>query len=412
MTVSCNKKINEHPSQLTVNSKKAMSQPYVILISLDGFRWDYVERFKPPNLMEFIRNGVKAESLIPSFPSKTFPNHYTIATGMYPDKNGIIGNSFYDYKTGLIYSIKNRERVKDGQFYQGSPIWVHAAKAGMVTASYFFVGTEAKIQGIRPSYYFNYELIANQKRVTQALDWLALPDNQRPHFMTLYFSDMDTIGHRFGPNNDAILKDTLWKLDVVLGRLFKGVKNSKLPVNIVIVSDHGMMNIPVEHYIPFESIKNDERYLAIDNGAIINIHPKHKLQTKFIFNELKKKANTQHFKVYKTQNTPGFEYIPKSKNWGTIQLVADKGYYFLNSENIRVKKEMDNNIFGAHGFDTKNKEMHGIFYANGPAFKNGLTIPSFKNIHIYPILCRILGLDIPIDIDGKIEVLEKILTTQ
>jgi len=409
LSVSCNKKMTAHHSQLMVNSKIAMSEPYVILISLDGFRWDYVQRFKPPQLTQFIKNGVSAESLIPSFPSKTFPNHYTIATGMYPDKNGILGNSFFDYNSGLTYSINNRERVEDGQFYKGTPIWVQATKAGMVTASYFFVGSEAKIQGIRPSYYYNYEEVENQKRVTQALNWLALPAIKRPHLITLYFSDMDTMGHDFSPSNDAVLKPTLFKLDEVLGQLFKGAKNSTLPVNIIIVSDHGMMNIPVDHLIPFESIQDNDKYLAIDNGAIINIHPKDKSQTPSILKNLKIKAKMQHFKVYKTENTPGFEYIPKDKNWGEIQVVVDKGYYFLESDKIKLKKESGNILFGAHGFDPKNKEMQGIFYANGPALKKGVSIPSFKNIHIYPILCKILGLDIPDDIDGDIEVLKNIL---
>jgi len=406
---SCTKKINRFNSQLIVNSQATMSQPYVILISLDGFRWDYVERFKPPHLTRFIENGVKAESLIPSFPSKTFPNHYSIATGMYPDKNGIVGNSFYDYQSDLIYSINNRERVEDGRFYKGTPIWVQASKADMVTASYFFVGSEAQIQGIRPSYYYNYERVDNQKRVAQALDWLALPTKKRPHLITLYFSDMDDTGHDFGPNNDVELKATLLKLDKVLGQLFTGVKDSKLPVNIVIVSDHGMMNIPLNHYIPFESIKNDERYLAVNNGALINIHPNVKSQTESVFNYLKEKAKNQPYKVYKTENTPGFEYTPKNKNWGAIQIVIDEGYYFLKQEKIKMEQESGNTIFGAHGFDTINKEMHGIFYANGPAFETGLTVPSFKNIHIYPMLCQILGLDIPDDIDGKIEVLDNIL---
>ncbi len=407
---SCSTRIGLHNSQLKVNSKSAMNEPYLILISLDGFRWDYVDRFKPPHLSQFIKNGVNSESLIPSFPSKTFPNHYTIATGMYPDKNGIVGNSFYDYKTGLTYSINNRERVEDGRFYAGTPVWVQAAKSGMVTASYFFVGTEAKIQGYRPTSYYNFDgNVSHQTRVDQTLDWLSLPKKTRPHLITLYFADMDKTGHKFGPNNDAKLKNALFKLDQSLGTLFQGVKDRKLPVNIIIVSDHGMMEVPVDQYISFESIQDSDSYLAVDNGAIINIHPKDQSQTNAIFYNLKEKAKNQPFKVYKTENTPGLEYTPKNENWGAIQIVADKGYYFLKEEKIKLKQESVNTANGAHGYDTANKEMHGIFYANGPAFKTGLTVPSLKNIHIYPIMCKILGLDIPDDIDGKSEVLESIL---
>lgn len=178
---SCKSSSNLVGSTLTINSKASLNKSYLILISLDGFRWDYVEKYKPPHLSNFINNGVKAESLIPSFPSKTFPNHYTIATGMYPDKHGILGNSFYSNKKNLTYKIRNREMVEDGTFYGGDPIWVQADKANMVSASYFFVGSEADIQGIRPTYYKVYDgKIKNEIRVTQVLDWLALPRKKDP----------------------------------------------------------------------------------------------------------------------------------------------------------------------------------------------------------------------------------------
>jgi predicted AlkP superfamily pyrophosphatase or phosphodiesterase len=397
-------------SQVQLNSKDTLNKPYVLLISLDGFRWDYVDRFKPPHLSQFIKNGVQAESLIPAFPTKTFPNHYSIATGMYPDKHNILGNSFYDYKKQATYSTNNRETVEDGSFYAGTPIWVQAALSGMVTSSYFFVGTEAKIQGYRPSNYYNFDSkVTHETRINQALDWLALPAEKRPHLITLYFSDMDNTGHDFGPNNNQELNKALFKLDNTLGDLFKGIEDSGLPVNTIIVSDHGMAEIKTDNLIPVELIKNNEIYLAIENGSLINIHPKNFDQTDAIFDSLKDKAKNNHFKIYKTENTPGFEYIPQNKNWGSIQLVSDNGYYFSKTKNIERKIKKGNDISGHHGFNPINKEMHGIFYASGPAFNKGQTIPSFKNIHIYPVMCKILGLQIPDNIDGKLEVLEKVL---
>ena len=397
-------------NKVLTNTKQAIKQPYVILVSLDGFRWDYVERFKPPHLSQFIKNGVKAESLIPSFPSKTFPNHYTIATGMYPDNHNIIGNSFFDYEKKARYSINNRKAVEDGEFYSGTPIWVHAAQTGMVTSSYFFVGTEAEIKGLRPTNYYNYDgKVLKQERVNQVLKWLKLPKKQRPHLITLYFEDMDDTGHDYGPNQDEKLKQTLYELDEVLGHLFKGVADTKLPVNIIFVSDHGMMNIPVDNYIPREIVKNDDLYSAIDNGSLINIHP-HKIdKTDDIFKNLKTLEKKHHLKVYKTENTPGFEYVPKNKNWGSIQVVADDGYYFSSEYGIEKRKQKSHKNFGAHGFDPIIKDMHGIFYANGPNFKKGITIPSFKNIHIYPLMCQILGLPIPESIDGNIDQLINII---
>jgi predicted AlkP superfamily pyrophosphatase or phosphodiesterase len=405
---SCKSGKNLIGSTPTINSKASLEKPYLILISLDGFRWDYIEKYNPPYLSNFIKNGVKAESLIPSYPSKTFPNHYTIATGLYPDRHGIIGNSFYSYKKNLTYKIGNREMVEDGSFYGGTPIWVLADKASMVSASYFFVGSEANIQGIKPTYYYTYDAsIKNDVRITQALDWLDLPLKNRPHLITMYFSDMDDIGHRFGPNNEEEIKKTLFNLDENLGDLFKGVDATGLPINIIIVSDHGMTTLSTSNYIPIEDIENDSLYATIDNGAIVNIHPKNNMQTDSIIQYLKQKEN--NFKVYKTKNTLGFEYNPKNKDWGAIQIIPDFGYYFSKRQSIESRKKNAITTVGVHGYDPKYKDMHGIFYANGSAFKKGYVIPSVKNIHIYPLMCKILGLDIPNNIDGNLNQLESVL---
>jgi predicted AlkP superfamily pyrophosphatase or phosphodiesterase len=405
---SCKSNSNVTGSTPTINSKASLEKPYVILISLDGFRWDYVEKYQPPHLSTFINNGVKAQSLIPSFPSKTFPNHYTIATGMYPDQHGIIGNSFYSNEKKVTYNIGNREMVEDGTFYGGDPIWVQAERAHMVSASYFFVGSEAAIQGIRPSYYEIYDgKIENQKRVTQVIDWLGLPKKRRPHLITMYFSDMDDTGHKYGPRNDEELKKALFDLDENLGTLFKEAEATGLPINIIIVSDHGMTELSTSKMIPIESIENDELFLTINNGAIVNIHPKKDIDKDAVYNYLKQKE--AHFKVYKTENTPGFEYTPKNKDWGTFQVLPDFGYYFSSRKRIASLHENNITTVGVHGYETKQKDMHGIFYANGPAFKNNYAIPSLKNIHIYPLICEILKLEIPSTIDGKLNQINSVL---
>lgn len=163
-------------------------EPIVILISLDGFRYDYVERFKPENLSRFISEGVKAESMVPSFPTKTFPNHYTIATGLKPEHHGLVDNSFYDPKKDLTYGIGKKEIVQDGTWYGGTPLWVLAEQNNMVAASYFFVGSEADVQGVRPSYYYEYDgRVSNMTRITEVFKWLELPEEKRPRLITMYF---------------------------------------------------------------------------------------------------------------------------------------------------------------------------------------------------------------------------------
>ena len=392
----------------TVNTAESIEKPYVILISLDGFRHDYVNTYNPPYLSSFIEKGSQAASLIPSFPTKTFPNHYTIATGMYPDNHGLLANSYYDYKKEETYSIGNRETVVDGSFYKGTPLWVNANSAGMVTASYFFVGTEADIQGVHPTYYYNYDgKVTNQERVDQAIKWLEMPEETRPHLITLYFSDMDDTGHRYGPNNKEKLKEALLKLDSTLGDLFNRVDSTGLPVNIVIVSDHGMAEQSIEKLISTESLVNEPLYNMIDNGIILNIHPKNNGDTDKIFNELKKQEN--NFKVYKTKDAPHFEYVPRNKNWGPIQIIPNEGYYFSSSKSIERRRTGNQKVFGVHGFTPQLKDMHGILYARGPAINVGRNLPSIKNIHVYPMICDILGLPLPTSVDGKLSYLQDML---
>ena len=406
---SCNRKITSSPGSITkTNSNVVEKKPYLILISLDGFRWDYVEKYNPPSLSAFIKNGVKSQSLIPSFPTKTFPNHYTIATGLYPDKHGIIGNIFYDYKKDTLFNKRNPKMAEDGSFYGGSPIWVEANKADIITASYFFVGTEAAIQGIRPTYYYKFDnSIKNEERVNQTINWLNLEEKSRPHLITLYFGDMDNVGHQYGTNDDDKMKTALLELDKNLGDLFKGVSETELPVNIIIVSDHGMGNQSTHKIIPIDSIENDDLFMTIENGTIVNIHPKKGVEIDVVLHYLRQKEN--NFKAYKTENTPGFEYIPTNKNWGAIQLIPDYGYHFWNQRRKDALIKEDVTTFGVHGYDSKYKEMHGIFYANGPAFKNEYEISSIKNIHIYPLMCEILGLKIPESIDGDINEIKSVL---
>lgn len=390
---------------MDTNSTESMEKPYLILISLDGFRWDYVERHNPPNLSRFIENGVRAASLIPSFPSKTFPNHYTLVTGLYPDKHRIIGNSFYSYKKEVTYNMSNRSMVEDGTFYGGSPLWVQAHKANMVSASYFFVGTEADIQGIHPNYYFKYDSkVSNETRVDQAIKWLEMPEENRPHLITMYFSDMDNVGHNYGPDNDEEIKTVLFELDKVLGELFDRTAKTKLPVNIIIVSDHGMANVPVPNLLEIDELENESLYTLIDNGALLNIHLKENIGIDTALSYLKSKEN--HFKVYKTEETVGFEYAPENNDWGSIQVIPDFGYYFNRQGRIESLTSHSVDVVGVHGYNPKHKEMHGIFYANGPAFKAGYETTSIKNVHVYPLACKILGLEIPDDIDGELSELE------
>ena len=384
----------------------AAEGPYLILISCDGYRWDYTQRYQPPHISRFIERGVRAHSMVPSFPSKTFPNHYAIATGLTPERNGLVNNSFYDPGKDEEYRIFKREVVEDGSWYKGTPLWVLAEQQGMKAASYFFVGSEADIQGVRPSYYHRYDgSVPNTERVQQVLDWLALPAAERPQMITLYFSDMDNVGHRQGPSSEKAIKEALFELDGVLGQLFNGVEQSGLPVNIIIVSDHGMVDVTPERLLNIDRFEQDERYRIINNGALAHVYLQPGTDSIATLRYLQARAEGRPITVHPLADFPHY-HDKGNPRLGQFILYPDYRYYLSDSRRIAKVKSGYFRQGGEHGFNPEFPEMHAIFYANGPAFRSGLTIPSFRNVHVYPLACRILGLPVPEGIDGREEVLE------
>ena len=388
-------------------------EPIVILISLDGFRHDYVERFQPENLSRFIAEGTAAKGLIPSFPTKTFPNHYTIATGMLPEHHGLVDNAFYEPAKDQVYTMGNRDIVQDGYWYGGTPIWVLAEQQGIKAASYFFVGTEAPIQGVRPSYYYDYDGgVPNLTRIAKVFDWLRLPEVDRPRLITLYFSDMDDTGHRYGPNNDLELKKTLDRLDHELGAFFEGLESFDLPIHVVLVSDHGMLEVNQENLILLEELMEGIKGRLVNNGALAHLHlenPKEKEQVIQLL--LSRNPNLTIDALSTTANYSDLTAFPQRK--GDLLILPKEGYYLTD---VKGKVRYQNNaarfgtqVFGEHGFTPRYADMQGIFYAKGPQIKEGLEIEPFQNIHIYPLLCRILNLPIPANVDGKEAVLAPIL---
>jgi predicted AlkP superfamily pyrophosphatase or phosphodiesterase len=388
-------------------------EQYVILISLDGFRHDYVERFKPENLSDFIQSGTSAESLIPSFPTKTFPNHYTIATGMKPENHGLVDNAFYEPEKDQVYLINKREVVQDGYWYGGTPLWVLAQQHGLIAASYFFVGTEAPVQGIQPKYFYNYDAeVSNLARISKVFEWLELPEEERPRLITLYFSDMDDTGHRFGPDNDKEIGSKLLQLDRQLGALFEGLKSFDLDINIFIVSDHGMTNVPKENLLNLDHITEGIDAKVINNGALAHLYLNNPLEIEEIY--LRLNAKEGPFKAVKVKDREYYKNIQNHPNrMGEILILPDLGFYLATTAGMVAYQNRSamfhTDVFGEHGFSPAYKDMHGIFFVKGPRIKEGLVIDPFQNIHIYPIICELLNLPIPENIDGKSDVLKPIL---
>ncbi len=385
--------------------------PYVILVSFDGFRHDYVALADAPNFKSLMKKGSYADALIPSFPSKTFPNHYTIVTGLYPGHHGLVDNSFYDPNRNELYEMKNRQRATDPYYFGGTPLWQLARRHGLKSASFFWVGSELSQQDLRPDYYFPYnESIPNSQRVQQVVQWLMLPESERPHFITLYFSSPDDEGHSFGPSSIETKKAIL-RCDSLLGMLMNNVQKIQLPVNVIVVSDHGMQELreQPETYIFLEEIMNrkDTSVKVANGGTQAHLYIKNRSRVDSIYSALKAKA--KNYSLYKREEFPKHWHYDAPRA-GDILITANPGFYLIDKERKKWLAEIQpGSPFGAHGYDpTVTKNMRGIFYAAGPNIKPGKKVKAFENIHIYPLIASILGLTTPA-IDGDPKVLESIL---
>lgn len=378
------------------NSPRQIDKPYVILVSFDGFRQDYLDRFDAPNFARFARDGIRAEGLLSAFPSKTFPNHITIVTGLYPSRHGVVANSFLDRVRGDTYSMSDRVAVRNGTWYWGEPIWVTAERQGMVAATHFWPGSEAAIGGIRPSYWVPFDDNAsNESRVDSVLEWMRFPAERRPHFLTLYFSTVDTAGHRYGPASPEV-GTAIQEVDRQLGRLLDGIDKLAIrdKVYILLVSDHGMSESGPDKYISIESLIDPNRVKVGDAGPFANLYIEGgRSVARAVRDEIN--AKLQHGRAYLREEVPAYLHYNRGSRIGDVVVIMEE-HYQIGSANRAPKTPG-----GAHGWPPDLKSMHGIFLARGPGLKKDARIPLVRNIDIYPFMAELLHLRPARTIDGR-----------
>jgi predicted AlkP superfamily pyrophosphatase or phosphodiesterase len=392
------------------NDPKQRSKPYVILVSLDGFRYDYAKKYHADHLLALAAQGASApEGMLPAYPSITFPNHYSIVTGLYPGHHGILFNSFYDPGRKEVYSYHDAKSMADGSWYGGTPLWVLAEEQGMRSASFFWVGSEAEIHGVRPSYYLKFDgSFPNGKRVDQVLAWLHLPVEVRPHLITLYFSDTDTAGHQYGPDSPAVA-DAVRELDGEIGKLVEGIKESKLAVDLIVLADHGMAKVEG----PPIYLDNNGLDLASFSPIIGSLlYPKSEDDAQKAYETLRGKSDK--FEVYRRAQVPAAFHFDNNPRAGDPVVIATGPYFVLAGGDSGITEHPP---VGMHGYDaTKMPEMKAIFIAAGPDIRRGVALKPFENVDVYPLVAKILRLDITDlktgPIDGKLSVLEGILKTR
>jgi alkaline phosphatase D len=380
------------------NSPSAQKAHYVVLVSLDGFRWDYAKRDGATHLLALGRKGVWApEGMLPSYPSLTFPNHFTIVTGLYPEHHGLVANSFYDESKQARYAINDSKAVTAGSWYSGVPLWSLAESQGMRSACFFWPGSEAKIAGFRPTYYLKYDdKIDDKSRVAQVLAWLRLPEADRPHFITLYFSEPDHEGHEFGPDAPET-KAAVAKVDGMVGKLEAGLEATGLPIDLVVVSDHGM-------------VKVQGGWITLDQFADLSgfetagslLYGKTEEDRARVYNQLKRVSS--QFMVFRLQHVPAELNYNMNPRAGDPVVIAT-GPYAIRAHGPPEGKPDRDPTKGMHGFDpSKMPEMKASFFAAGPDILRRRTVLPFQNVNLYPWLAHMLGLTPPKS-DGSLNVL-------
>jgi len=380
------------------NDPQQQQKPYVIFISSDGFRYDLADRYNATHLKALRAGGVAASGMIPSYPSVTFPNHYSLATGLYPAHHGLVDNTFLDVQKGKGYRISDRKAVTDSSFYGGTPIWVLAEQQKMLSASFFWVGSEAAVDGVRPTYYYLFnDKIAWDTRLRAVKDWLTLPEAQRPHLILFYLSQPDHNEHLFGPDAKET-EAAVHMVDECIGKMVQMVDSLHLPMNYVFVSDHGMAEVDTAHGIT-PPVIDTTKFLVSYGGTMIHLYAKDPTAITAAYQSLKQGA--QDYDVFLATETPArWHYAAKDDRYhriGDIIMVAHEPRMFSNHGHVSA---------GEHGYDNADADMGATFYAWGPAFRQGVSLPAFENVNVYPLIARILGLTISQPIDGSAKVLQ------
>jgi predicted AlkP superfamily pyrophosphatase or phosphodiesterase len=368
--------------------------PILVLMSFDGWRWDYIDRLPTPNLKALAARGVRATALIPSFPVLTFPNHYTIVTGLYPEHHGVVANNIRDASMPERFT-QSSETAKDARWWGGEPIWVTSIRQGRLADTMFWPGTEVAIRGVRPTSWMAFDKkFGTRDRVAQALAWLAQPEAERPAFVSLYFDEVDTAGHDFGPLS-AELATAASHLDEALGQLVDGVHRLGLDdrTSIVIVSDHGMTPTSYDRVIYLDAMLDISTIEILEYGSTLMINPRDG-----DVEGLYRRLNGRHPKlsIYMRENIPARLHFRNNARIPAIVGVPDDGWSVTTGQRLATEELH----VGAHGYEPATPNMGALFVAAGPPLRNGLVVAPFENIHIYDLLCRILQIT-PEKNDGR-----------
>lgn len=380
----------------------AAPRPVTILIGIDGFRADYLNPQDAPHLSALAARGVRAKGMRPSYPSLTFPNHYTLVTGLRPDHHGVVDNVMEDARRpGQTFTMGARAISGDPLWWdEGEPLWVTAERAGLRTATMFWPGSDLPIRGVRPSAWRMYDkTVLAPARVDQVLDWLsgAAP----PAFVTLYFDDVDTAGHAFGPDS-AERRAATARIDTEVGRLDAELQARNIPANLVIVADHGMAKVSRDRVAYLDDLVPAEAIRVVTVGAAASLYPADRRAREV---EAALLGRHGHMTCWRKGRLPRRLHFGAHPRVPAIVCLGDTGW-MLSTRARNAKSPMS--YKGAHGFDPYDPAMAAVFIAAGPAFRPGTVLPVFDNVDVYPLLARLIGVE-PQRNDGSLKPLKPAL---
>ncbi|HJZ75094.1 MAG TPA: alkaline phosphatase family protein [Vicinamibacterales bacterium] len=356
----------------------------LVLVSFDGWRWDYLDRYPVPNLRALARRGARAERLVPSFPPLTFPNHYTIVTGLYPEHHGIVANRMRDPAIPDRFTM-SAPTAKDAAWWLGEPVWVTAIRQGRRAATMFWPGTEVAIDGVRPTFWKPYDkATTTPARVEQALAWLALPERERPSFVSMYFEEVDSASHDFGIDSPEFTAATR-HLDAALGQIVDGVSRLGLAARttIVVVSDHGMTALSPDRVIVLDDYLDTAALDVIETGGFLALAPKNG-DVDAVFTRLH--GRHPALSVYRRDEVPPRLHYRHSARIAPIVGIPKDGWYVTTRANLDERPMQA----ATHGYDPRDRSMGALFVAAGPGVARGLVVPPFENVEIYNFLCSVL----------------------
>jgi predicted AlkP superfamily pyrophosphatase or phosphodiesterase len=384
--------------------------PTVILISIDGFRADYLDRGISPNLANLATHGVRAQWMSASFPTVTFPNHYTLVTGLYPDHHGIVNNTMNDpsIQPDNHFTLSNSQAVDDERWWdEATPLWVSMQQQGGHSASMFWPGSAAPIHGIRPDHWYQYDKnVTADQRVEDVLAWLDLPVAQRPGLITLYFDAVDGAGHRYGPDTPQV-DAAIRQVDGAIGLLMSGLQERHLydATNVVVVSDHGMASVAPDHEVYLDEFTDMRALRALTTGEMAGLAPQEDASSARVAAAMAKLlAPHPHLQCWRKQDVPPRLHYGANLRIPPIVCLPQTGWLILPSRETLG----GHLLLGAHGYDNEDPLMRALFIAEGPAFCSGVVAPPFPNVDVYPLLAHILKV-IPESNDGNYEQVKAML---